>query len=197
MTSLYDVLGVRPDASRDEIRATYRAAARRFHPDTAGVAGAERMSAVNHAWSVLGDPARRREYDRSLGAGRSVDSTSGGASIDDTPPAWREPGFNPLHRYQEPPRFPWRPMALVAAVGIVFVVVSAATASDPPAPVVDNLLVPGECVRLEPNGDAAEALCDGSNDGTVVTLVTDGAECPPDTEAHRDRQGLGIACVRV
>lgn len=196
MSTLYDLLGVPADADHATIRAAYRRAARSHHPDATGGAGDDRMAALNHAWSVLGNEQRRRAYDRSLG----VSAGPGASAVPPSPeprPIWREPRFNPLRRYQDPPRFPWRPMLVVAAVGAVFVVVSAATASDPPAPQVDNLLAPGECVRFEPNGDAAESLCDGSNDGTVVVLVATAGECPPDTEAHRDRQGLGIACVRV
>lgn len=200
MSTLYELLGVAPDADRDTIRAAYRRSARSHHPDATGGTGADRMAALNHAWSVLGDPQRRRDYDRSIGrvgAERSAADTTSARPPGAAQPAWREPRFNPLRRYQDPPRFPWRPMLVVAALGAVFVVVSAATASDPPAPLVDNLLEPGECVRFEPNGDAAESLCDGSNDGTVVSLVATAGECPPDTEPHRDRQGLGIACVRV
>jgi hypothetical protein len=199
VTTHYEVLGVAPGAGRDEIRAAYRRAARRHHPDTAG-GDERRMAALNEAWSVLGDPRRRSEYDRSIGDGaqRTVPpSGSSTASSTEPAPSWREPRFNPLRRYQDPPRFPWRPMLVVAGVGALLVLLSAVTESDPPPPVVDNLLVPGECVRFEPNGDAAESLCDGTNDGTVVSIVATAGECPPDTEPHRDRQGLGIACVRV
>ena len=68
--SHYDVLGVRPDATQDEIRRAYHALARRHHPDTRPAAEPEAarasglaMAAVNDAWEVLGDPARRRAYD--------------------------------------------------------------------------------------------------------------------------------------
>ena len=63
----YEVLGVGPGASADELRRAYLALARRHHPDVAG-GSAERMQALTAAWSVLGDPARRAAYDRSLGA---------------------------------------------------------------------------------------------------------------------------------
>jgi hypothetical protein len=70
----YELLGLRPDASQDEVRAAYRALARRHHPDTqhdVDAAAAERarhtMAALNAAWAVLGDPARRRAYDAELG----------------------------------------------------------------------------------------------------------------------------------
>jgi DnaJ domain len=69
----YEVLGVARSATTDQVRAAYRAAARDHHPDAGG--DANRMRAVNAAWRVLGDPARRAAYDRQLGrssAGRSA-----------------------------------------------------------------------------------------------------------------------------
>nr|MBO2486668.1 hypothetical protein [Bacillota bacterium] len=64
--SLYELLGVPPHASAEEIRAAYRRAARRHHPDAGG--DPRRMSDLNAAWRVLGDPVRRARYDRELAA---------------------------------------------------------------------------------------------------------------------------------
>lgn len=70
MTTPYDVLGVAPDASAEEIRRAYVALARRHHPDYfAGATPAERqaaerrMQAINEAWAVLGDEQRRAVLD--------------------------------------------------------------------------------------------------------------------------------------
>jgi len=60
----YRVLQVPPDADQETIRAAYRNQARRHHPDHAGDAGQLRMAALNAAWEILGDPARRAAYDR-------------------------------------------------------------------------------------------------------------------------------------
>ena len=62
--SHYDVLGVAPTASADEVRAAYRRAARDHHPDAGG--DGLRMQDLNAAWRVLGDPIRRAAYDRQL-----------------------------------------------------------------------------------------------------------------------------------
>ena len=67
MTSPYEVLGVDPAASDAEIRRAYVALARRFHPDV-HPGGEERMRRVNEAWAVLGDRARRAEWDRAHAA---------------------------------------------------------------------------------------------------------------------------------
>ena len=57
--------------------------------------------------------------------------------------------------------------------------------------------VPGSCVAFEPNGDAREVAC-GQADGddiVVEVLVPLDGTCPSGTVGHRDRLGLGIACV--
>lgn len=62
--SHYEVLGVPPTASTEEIRAAYRAAARARHPDAGGSVAAMRQ--LNAAWHVLRDAGRRALYDQSL-----------------------------------------------------------------------------------------------------------------------------------
>ena len=59
----YAVLGVAPTASDAEIRRAYLALARRFHPD-ANPGAEDRMLAINEAWAILGDRARRAAWDR-------------------------------------------------------------------------------------------------------------------------------------
>jgi hypothetical protein len=64
----YEVLGVAENSGSDELRQAYLGQARRHHPDRepdrARRAAAEaRMREINEAWSVLGNPERRRIYD--------------------------------------------------------------------------------------------------------------------------------------
>jgi curved DNA-binding protein CbpA len=67
-SSHYDRLGIGRSASAQEITRAYRALCRRYHPDLNG--GREdalrMMQAVNEAYAVLRDPARRSSYDRSF-----------------------------------------------------------------------------------------------------------------------------------
>ena len=61
----YRTLGVARTASADEIKKSYRALARKFHPDVSKEADAEvRMKDVNEAYTVLSDPEKRAAYDR-------------------------------------------------------------------------------------------------------------------------------------
>lgn len=61
---LYEVLGVRRDASQEEIQQAYRKLARTYHPDLNKDPGAEeRFKDISEAYSVLSDPDTRKRYD--------------------------------------------------------------------------------------------------------------------------------------
>ena len=61
----YKTLQVDSEAEDEVIVAAYRRLARKYHPDVAAnPEAAARMSAINAAWEVIGDPVRRAAYDR-------------------------------------------------------------------------------------------------------------------------------------
>lgn len=60
--SLYDDLGIAPDASDAEIKAAHRRAAKRHHPDAGGKR--EDFERVQRAALILRDPGKRQRYDR-------------------------------------------------------------------------------------------------------------------------------------
>jgi DnaJ-class molecular chaperone len=66
----YEILGVSRNATQEQIKQAYRRLAKRHHPDrNPGDKSAEqRFKEVHAAYEVLGDPARRSQYDR-FGAG--------------------------------------------------------------------------------------------------------------------------------
>ena len=61
----YAVLGVPKDADADTIKKAYRKLAKKYHPDanTSDAAAEARFKEVGEAYEVLGDEAKRREYD--------------------------------------------------------------------------------------------------------------------------------------
>src|SRR5262245_49426293 len=62
----YSVLGVPRSASDDDVKQAFRSLAKRFHPDTAEGAAdkGRRFKDLSIAYEILGDPAKRRSYDR-------------------------------------------------------------------------------------------------------------------------------------
>lgn len=64
----YKTLQVDSEAEDDVISAAYRRLAAKYHPDITGPDGQARMVAINAAWEVLRDPARRAAYDRERAA---------------------------------------------------------------------------------------------------------------------------------
>lgn len=67
MENLYNILGVAPNASNDDIKKRYRSLAMRFHPDRNSDEGAEaRFNAIQQAYEVLTDAKRRAEYDQQM-----------------------------------------------------------------------------------------------------------------------------------
>ncbi|VDK67745.1 unnamed protein product, partial [Cylicostephanus goldi] len=61
-TRLYDLLKVKPDASEDEIKKSYRRLAKEFHPDKNPDHG-DQFKEISFAYEILSNPERRRLYD--------------------------------------------------------------------------------------------------------------------------------------
>ncbi len=65
----YQTLGVKRDATAEEIKKSFRKLARKYHPDVSKEKDAEqRMQEINEAYTVLSDPERRAAYDQ-VGSG--------------------------------------------------------------------------------------------------------------------------------
>ena len=189
--NLYDILGVVPSATTEQIRSSYRNLARQVHPDVGSAAhnATVKMAEINYAWSVLSDPVRRREYDNSQRLSRDVRTSHSESGIHD-----RERQVIPPTMLQ-PARFPWRGMLIAAAIGSVIVLIARGFTDSPPPGIPDQLLEPGSCVVIGADRLAAEVSCGGPHEYVVVQFIPLDRVCPTNTETFRDRQGMGIACV--
>lgn len=91
----YSVLGIKPNATVEEVKRAYRQMVFRFHPDRNpnNAEAANSFAQVRDAYAVLSDALKRRVYD-------SVNYPAGAADNDDTAEAEEtakpgdEPGFN-------------------------------------------------------------------------------------------------------
>jgi hypothetical protein len=70
----YAVLGAEPSATSAELRAAFREAVLRHHPDRspANSMATRRTAILNRAWTELRDPLRRLHYDRALSRGSAT-----------------------------------------------------------------------------------------------------------------------------
>ncbi|MFQ5709898.1 MAG: DnaJ domain-containing protein [bacterium] len=63
----YIILGVKADATHEEIKAAYRRLAKELHPDRSGKENPQFLE-VQEAYTVVGDRKKRRQYDREIQA---------------------------------------------------------------------------------------------------------------------------------
>ena len=61
----YEILGVKKDASKQDIKRAYRTLARKYHPDVSKESDAEvKFKEIGEAYEVLKDPEKREAYDQ-------------------------------------------------------------------------------------------------------------------------------------
>lgn len=190
----YERLGIEPTASADEVRFAYRRLARLHHPDASGGQDSAEMAELNAAWRALSDPGRRRMYDASLrdGASRPTATATRRADAD----RLREEHY-PVDRSAEPMKFPFRWMVFVGIVVMVLIIIAGNFVSGTKkSPTSRGMIHAGACLQILENLDVSVVDCSEPHDGVAVSVIPFDQICPADLETHRDRQGLGFACMR-
>ncbi len=73
--NLYEELGLKQNATKSEIKSSYRSLVKQHHPDAGGEK--ERFLAIQNAWEILNDPFKKEQYDRNFfSSSSSFDSLS-------------------------------------------------------------------------------------------------------------------------
>lgn len=206
MATHYTTLGVRADASTDEMRKAYLAAARQWHPDRfAGKSPLEtkqaedRMRKLNEAWAVLGDSTSRRRYDLELSSlssgattvGEAVHRQGGVSRID---PRLLDPEFLAARRRSIEEDTEVRHSSVVRVITVlgffgllagIFIFTAYANGSSRtaptttfPAPDLGIGVDAGTCVRQMSDGSLQPRSCEDLNDGRVMGARTLEGSCP-------------------
>ncbi len=86
----YEMLGVKRDASQDDLKKAFRQLARKYHPDLnkGSKEAEEKFKEINEAYQVLSDPQKKAEYDQVGHAAFKPGDTSG----------YRPPSYDDLFR---------------------------------------------------------------------------------------------------
>ena len=207
--SHYEVLGVHPEATAEVIREAYRNLAREHHPDRRAIvldsSHPMTMAELNEAYRVLRDPGRRAVYDASLRTGSAAPQSAPpprqaqAQSHTEGMKATAAEYASHLVGRPGPARVPWRTLMFFGTLAIIGVIVLAQFTDSEGLKEPDGILRVGDCVEIEADGDAHEISCVGDEDVDLVVraFVTFDASCPNGSEAHRDRLGMGVACVAV
>jgi len=115
--SLYDVLGLKSNATGDDIKKAYRKLALQHHPDKGG--DPETFKKVQQAYDVLGDEQRRRMYDQTGSQEENATPFGGGFGMPFNPFGGGFGGFEtrfgprPVRREEKgPPKVHEMPLSL-------------------------------------------------------------------------------------
>lgn len=93
---LYDILGLKKNASEKEIKSAYRKLAKKYHPDTnpGDKAAEQKFKEVTESYNILSDAEKRKLYDRFGMA--AFDGSMGNGDFSEPGKQGYESGFHPF-----------------------------------------------------------------------------------------------------
>ena len=109
MKNFYEELGLQKNATKNQIKSSYRSLVKKHHPDAGGTK--ERFLAIQNAWETLNDPIKKEKYDKQFydSYNRSIElngnwekkfnSTKYNSSIQDKDvETWIKDIYNPINK---------------------------------------------------------------------------------------------------
>src|SRR5690348_7539311 len=124
----YAVLDIDPAAPADAVATAFRRKARVLHPDVVGTGNTAAFLRLKEAYDVLGDPARRADYDRHAQAMELEPPRAAPVPPRPRPPPTRGP------RLADLPVALWASLGGVFLLAVVMAVVQLDHSPPPPAP---------------------------------------------------------------
>jgi curved DNA-binding protein CbpA len=179
----YDVLGVDPAVSPDDLRRAYVRRARALHPDrhvgadpVRAARAARAMQDVNEAWRVLRDPGTRAAYDRGLRrppVGTAPPRTASAPAASTVRTAPPDPAARVVRG------LPWVVAAFVLGAIFVFTAFAGGTSDDGPSP-SDWV---GKCVTGSAGSQLRDVPCDTEGASRVDLVAMRASACPSGSSA--------------
>jgi hypothetical protein len=211
----YEVLGVAPGASHDEIKRAYLDRALKYHPDRQAEQTAEareraefHMRELNGAWEVLRSPARRADYDARLRGDTPVWEQAGTRAKRTAPVTPRVADLEPERPGAAAPSSSgWRVGPIVAIVMVVVAVLGFAawattSSSDGPRDVrveTGTSFEEGGCVVLGSVGGRITPVpgeCSAIGASRIDQIVDLGRPCSGNAEAFDVQNEKLRLCLR-
>lgn len=154
------------------------------------------MAALNEAWRVLGDPSRRREYDRVQAEPRPNRPPSPQSSATTEK---RVPGSDGADAVTHVVRgVPLIAMLVVLLLIFIITAFAARGARDEPETRgSDGIVEIGSCLALATGQPVVEVPCSEPHDGRAAAIIPLDLACPADTEYFVAPGGSARVCVHT
>ena len=107
--NFYEELGIEKNATKSEIKSSYRRLAKKHHPDTGGEK--EKFLKIQNAWETLNDPVKKEKYDKQFfSTSNSINDINenwkqnfnskknNSSLLDDEVKSWIKDIYNPINR---------------------------------------------------------------------------------------------------